>query len=676
MARFLALLLLLVLCVGTGPPATALPGQLPTDTVQVSITSMTPLNPQPGKTLRLAGNVRNRSDEDVTAIQVRLLLSSGPLTTRSEIPQVTDGSSDWDGPPTLAVSEPIPFLPAHTRLGWSLELPFDSLPLSAAGVYVAGAEVIGTSPDGLTQRLGLTRTFLPWFPQGSVEPARLVWLWPVTAPPDRALAGAQLSERTAAEMAPGGRLARIIAGAGAARITWVFDPALLQTAEDMVDGYTVINSRAGSPASTGSGGAVAERWLASARQAAGNQYSMATSNALPDATALERAHMNEVVVEATERAAADVSAGIRAPVDQVLAWPTGGVASQKAVRAFRDAGATQLLLSDAALPPTPPLTYTPDGFTTWGNLPVVLTDSGLSAALAMPQGSRGEALLARQRLLSEVAMSAGELPEVPRSIVAAADPLWSPRSTFLRQTLRALGQVPYARLVSLRSARRQAVEVPRMRVPYGPDQHAAELPRDYLAAVKFQQRSARRFESILLTPAGLGYDQAVMRQTAGAWRFDLPAGEQLVRTVSAQLAQQIDQVRVATAGTFTLPGDTGRIPVTVANDLGQDVTVGIRLTSAEPARLMADDIEPFRVPAGRKISREVEAKVVGSGTLPVTMQLTTPDGHRYGEPVTVEVRTTAYSRAAAYVVTAAFVVLAYMLGMNFFRRRKARQEHE
>ena len=117
LAAAVVLLLLLVLSVGTGPPATALPGQLPTDTVQVSITSMTPLNPQPGKTLRLAGNVRNRSDEDVTAIQVRLLLSSGPLTTRSEIPQVTDGSSDWDGPPTLAVSEPIPFLPAHTLQG-------------------------------------------------------------------------------------------------------------------------------------------------------------------------------------------------------------------------------------------------------------------------------------------------------------------------------------------------------------------------------------------------------------------------------------------------------------------------------------------------------------------------------------------------------------------------------
>ena len=81
------------------------------------------------------------------------------------------------------------------------------------------------------------------------------------------------------------------------------------------------------------------------------------------------------------------------------------------------------------------------------------------------------------------------------------------------------------------------------------------------------------------------------------------------------------------------------------------------------------------VEAGRKVSLEVEAKVIGSGTLPVRIQLTTPSGRRYGEPVTVQVRTTAYSRAAAYVVSGAFVILAFLLGMNFVRRSKARADH-
>ncbi len=672
MARLLALLLSLLLLSGAGAPASATARQVDTDTVTISVARMTPLDPQPGKTLRMSGRMRNRSDAPVTDIQVRLLLSSTPLATRSEITTVVDGATDRDGPPTLAVSEPIASLAPRTGAGWSVELPLDSLPLGSPGVYVVGLEVIGTGTDGLAQRLGLTRSFLPWYPEGTVQPTRLAWLWPVTAAPDRALNEVQLSERTAAEMATGGRLERIVAGAGDTRITWVFDPCVLQTAEGMVDGYQVT----GEPGPVaGAGGPAATQWLAAVRQAASTQSAVATAYALPDATALQRAEMDETVVAATERAAADVSAEVRTTVDEVLAWPTGGVTTPGAMRLFRDGGATGILLSDASLPANPGLTYTPDGFTTWGGLPVTLADSGLSAALAMPQTTGPEALLARQRFLAELGMIAGELPDDPRAVVASADPLWSPRTSFLRQTLRALDQVSYARLVTLASARRQASEVPRTRIPYGPLQRSAELSREYLAALAGQQRSARRFEAILSEPTDLGYEQGVMRQAAGAWRTDEQGGIALQRTVSGQLDVLTSDVRVATTGTFTLPGDTGRIPVTVANDLDQDVTVGIRLETTEQARLQSAAIEPFEVEAGRKVSLEVEAKVIGSGTLPVRIQLTTPSGRRYGEPVTVQVRTTAYSRAAAYVVSGAFVILAFLLGMNFVRRSKARADH-
>ncbi len=675
MTRLISLLLALLLLSGAGGSAQAKPTELPADTVQVSVTTMTPLNPQPGKTLRLSGRLRNRSADDVSAIQVRLLLSGTPMAVRSEISSVAAGGTERDGPPTLAVSEPIGILMSDTSASWSLELPFDELPLTSPGVYVAGLEVIGTGTDGLTQRLGLTRTFLPWFPQDSVEPTRLAWLWPVTAVPDRALAGVQLSERTAAEMAPGGRLSRIVSGAGTARITWVLDPSLLQTAEDMADGYQIVTGPAGSQLSQGSGSTVASQWLSATRNAVSRQQVVATSYAMPDATALQRAGMKETVKAATEGAAADVEARSRAQVDQVLAWPTGAVTTPATARTFRDSGATQILLRDASLPPAPGLTYTPDGFATWEGLPVTLADSGITEALAMPQRTRGQALLARQRFLAEVAMTAGELPDTSRGVVAAPDPLWSPRASFLRQTLRALQQVPYARLTSLNSARRQATEVPRARVPYGPLEHDAELSEEYLTAIQLQQRRARRLEAILTQPAGFGYEQSVIRQAGGAWRVDREGGTALVRTISQQLRTQTSLVRVATTGTFTLPGDSGRIPVTVANDLDQNVRVGIQLETDEPARLQSAPIAPFEVPAGRKVSLEVEAKVVGSGTLPVRIQLTTPHGRRYGDLVEVQVRTTAYSRAAAYVVTGAFVILAFLLGMNFVRRARARSEH-
>ena len=649
---------------------------LPVDqSVEVSLTTMRPVNPQPGGTLRMAGRLRNRSEQDITALQVRLLLSSTPMSTRSEIGVVTGGGTDRDGPPTLAVSEPITALPPRANVDWSLKIGLDDLPLGVPGVYVVGLEVIGTGADGLVARFGLTRTFLPWFVKGSVEPTRMAWLWPLSAKPGRALDGLQLNEQTAAEMADGGRLSRLLEATGDTRVTRVFDPALLQTADEMSSGYEVV--RGPGQTSAGEGSGVAASWLDDAEGSAAAGPSVATAYALPDAVALERADLAETTELATERAAPDATLFTGTQIDDVLAWPAGGIVTPGALRSYARGGAQAILLADTTLPPSPALTYTPDGFTTWANMQVVLSDSGLAAALAMPQDSRADALLARQRFLAELAMTAGELPDDSRSVVAAPDPLWNPRSAFLRQTLRALREVPYARLVTLQAAARQAVEVPRTRVPYGPEQRGAELPKSYMTAVQAQQAAARRFAAILTEPSGLAYEQAVARQTSALWRNDLMTGNALVATVSEQLQTRTAAVRVVTTGTFTLPGDSGRIPVTVANDLDQDVVVGIQLESDEPARLSAQEVEAFEVPAGRKVSQEVEARVVGSGSLPVKIQLVTPADKRYGQPVTVQVRTTAYSQAAAYVVSGAFVILAFLLGMNFVRRRHVRRkEHE
>ena len=671
MIRVLTAVLALLLPLISGPAAAQ---SLPVDeSIEINLTSMRPLNPQPGRTLRLSGRLRNRADQQITALQVRLLLSSTPMATRSEIAAVTAGLTDRDGPPTLAVSEAVPALMPRSSVEWNLEIPLNELPLSLPGVYVAALEVIGTGADGLVQRFGLTRTFLPWFPPESVQPTRLAWLWPLSSKPDRALDGLQLNEQTAAEMAPGGRLQRLVTFAQGSRVTLVLDPALLQTAQDMTAGYEIVTGA--EVTSPGAGSTVAGSWLETVSDAAeASSAALSTVYAMPDAVALHRSGMATVTRMATARSAADTSTITGTPVTDVMAWATGGTLTPATLRTFVRGGATSVLLSDTSLPPSPALTYTPDGFATWSGTPVVLADSGLGAALLAPQESRSEALLARQQFLAEVAMTAGELPDDSRSIVAAPDPLWNPRDSFLRQTLRALQQAPYARLVPLAAAQRQAVEVPRVRIPYSPDQRAQELPRSYMDAVVGQRQDARRFTAILTEPSGLAYEQSLARQTSGLWRSDLLTGTSLVATVTQQLRVRTEAVRVATTGTFTLPGDTGRIPVTVANDLDQEVTVGIRLESDQPARLSAQTLEPFAVPAGRKVSMEVEAKVVGSGTLPVNIQLITPAGRRYGEPVTVQVRTTAYSQAAAYVVSAAFVVLAFLLGMNFVRRRHARRK--
>lgn len=83
--------LAVVLLMLFGGTVHANPRQTLTDSVELSITTMRPLNPQPGKTLRMSGRLRNTSSDTIASIQVRLLLSTTPMATRSEIATVTAG---------------------------------------------------------------------------------------------------------------------------------------------------------------------------------------------------------------------------------------------------------------------------------------------------------------------------------------------------------------------------------------------------------------------------------------------------------------------------------------------------------------------------------------------------------------------------------------------------------
>lgn len=79
---------------------------------------------------------------------------------------------------------------------------------------------------------------------------------------------------------------------------------------------------------------------------------------------------------------------------------------------------------------------------------------------------------------------------------------------------------------------------------------------------------------------------------------------------------------------------------------------------------------------GKKVSVEIDARVIGGRSLPVRVQLLTPDGQDYGQPATIELASTAYARAASWVVIVAFVAIAVFVVVGIIRRiRRARRGH-
>lgn len=205
---------------------------------------------------------------------------------------------------------------------------------------------------------------------------------------------------------------------------------------------------------------------------------------------------------------------------------------------------------------------------------------------------------------------------------------------------------------------------------YGSKAQAAELTSTYLANVRATSGQLASFTSVLDNPIGVSdaFASALLRTESSAWRSQPDTGKELLATVEAQLAEQIAQVKVLSEGTVTFSGETGRVPITIENSLDRSVTVGVELRASPSIRLESQPLTDITIEPGRKVSVDIEARVVGSNTVPVRVQLLTPDGSTFGTAARIDVASTAYARAAAWVVAIAFVAIVVFVVVGVARR--------
>lgn len=660
--------------------------------VAIFLTRVTPVVPQLDDTLRISGRIVNLSGDTLNDVTVRLRTSSLPLAKRAEVTEIAEADpSPASGDPDRVVIDASSVNVARS-LGpgsqgqFSIEIPMRNLPLPQAGTYAVGVEALGrvADVDEFAQRQGMLRTFLPWFPYSdTVTPIELVWLWPVADWPARSAGGVLLDDRTPRELAPGGRLDRIVEiGAAAPRaVSWVADPALLQTAKVMTEGYQVVS---GTSVVIGDGGADAAAWLADLRSATMGSDLRVLPYADNDAAAVRRADMPTDVVRAITMAEPYAVAALDAPVASTISWAPFGRLDRRTNDLLASSGIRTVVLSSGALPLSDPSAPTSSGratlSTSFGSLQAVLVDDGLSEVLALPQTTRSEALLARQRFLAETALIAVNLPDsaASRTVVAApADIRWDPSPVLINSLLRATASAPWLSRYSLTQLlEEEAGPLARGRSGYGDRAREAELTEEYMASVRRVEDQLATFTAVLDDPAPLTeqYANALLRAQSAAWRSEPATGELLMDSVRIGLKNQIAQVRVLSEGTITLSGDSGLVPVTIANDLDRAVTVGVQLRSSPDLRLESEPLTGIRIEPGRLVSVELDARVIGGRELAVRVQLLTPEGADFGEPARITIASTAYARAAAWVVGIAFVAIVVFVVVGVTRRIHAAQK--
>jgi len=464
-------------------------------------------------------------------------------------------------------------------------------------------------------------------------------------------------------------------------VSWIIDPALLQTASEMTRGYQV---QRGDTLVLGDRGPAAKAWLEKLRGATNAAGVRSMPYADVDASAVVRAGMSNDVVRSVTQGPGLASTILRHPAPGGLYWAPFGRLDRSATNVLASAGVTTVVLSSSAMPPTDPsqsaaATSTAVLPTTVGTVRAVLSDSGLTDLLAQPQRTPDAVIAIRQQFLAETALIASGIPadQSARAVVVAPDSVrWDATTTLVAPLLRATRTAPWLTPMSLdRLLEAPVSSTSRQRGGYGLKAKSAELSPAYMAKVKRTTQQLESFTAIVDDPTGLSepFSVALLRSESSAWRTNRETGEELINDTADELAHKMAGVRVLSAGTITFSGDTGRVPVTISNDLDRSVTVGLELVGNPALRLSSSPLSNIRIEPGKMASVDIDARVIGGDPLTVDVQLLTPDSAPYGEPARIELVSTAYSRAAAWVVAAAFVAILVFVVVGVTRRiHKAR----
>lgn len=660
--------------------------------VRIVLDALSPAIPGDKATLRIRGRVINTSAVTVEDVSVRLRRSSFPLTERAGIADVVEAPLTFEtGEPT---DVPLPgtrvvvagqLAPGELRR-FSMRVAVRSIGFTEAGVYPVAVEALGREPrvDEFDTRKGIVRTFVPWFPaDAEVEPIRLAWLWPLAGWPAQSASGVMLDDQTPRELAPDGRLGQLlsIGSRHQATVSWIADPALLQEAEQISSGYQVLRN---GTVSVGGGEDDAAAWL----ELLGQSTRLTGLRTLPyadvDASAITRGGMSNDVVRAVTRGPRIASQVLGDPTAGEVYWAPFGRLDRSTVDVLASSGVSAVILSADAMPSTSDSVRTEGQPTAAlpsdvGTIRAVLTDPALTSVLDLPQSTAGEIIAARQRFLAETALVAQTLESSDRTLVAAPSSVrWRGKASLLAPLLKATRAAPWLQPVSLTELLEEpAPSTSRRRGGYGEMAREAELGKQYVATIARTTEQLGVFTSVIDNPTGITepYSEALLRAESSGWRTQPETGIALLDSIRTQLTEQTEQVRVLSEGTITFSGDSGKVPVTIANDLDRSVTVGLALRGRPLLRLDSQPLEGIEIEAGKMASVEVDARVIGGDPLSVGVQLLSPAGEDYGSPASITVTSTAYARAASYVVVAAFVAILIFVVVGVIRRiRKAQRE--
>jgi hypothetical protein len=377
------------------------------------------------------------------------------------------------------------------------------------------------------------------------------------------------------------------------------------------------------------------------------------------------------LVQGTERLGALL--GARVDPRTQIARPVDTAALAR----LRDAGVDRVILDGSSLAPrdeqfTPAQPFavrSQRGLTT-----AVGSDAGLQGFL---EGDDPPALRA-QRFLGGLATVALEQPNVSRGVVVLTPEDWNGGGALLDAVLAGLQlDNPLLQSMTVDDLLGAVPPASSGNAVLERDLTPAPVPPPPVTESEFAAAESEldAFNALVPPPNPLsdGGNRALLVSLSSAWSGT--SGRARARaelaTIRLGVNQFLGRLRVpAGNSTITLTARQGEIPVTFLNETNQPLRVRVQLDSDKLVFPDGDQRLLDLPPRSTTVRFGVEAR--GSGTFPLTLTVTSPDGELEIQRTEVKVRSTFVSNVGLFLTIGAILFLGLWWGNDFRRRRKRR----
>ena len=663
-----------VRAVPAGPAATAAAPALPppparpvvTAEVQavVQLTGVSPAVVGPGQDLVVTGTIRNDGTTPLARPTVRVV--AGTLAnTRAAV-------HDWATRTDPAQGDVV----GQTRLKGTVA------PGTAAGfrISIGGlasrrvTATYGAVPLSVESTGSAVRTFAGYQRVKQYQPLSISWAVPLTLDPDPNLFGAGGPAREKAwtsALDPSARLTRVLDATQDAPVTWALDPSL--TPGLLPD-----------PIGAGATGTQELALRTVTQDRITGLAARHTPWVLPDTDAdlgavVGRSGAPGLVRDLVERSA-DVAVALGGRAD--IAWPADGTYTARAESGLRQLFGVPALAgqvtSSSALPSGPNGLTTGAAQRSTTGLPLLAYDDSLSALLGRTTSAQ-ESVLSTQQFIADSAALVGELPGTSgRSVFVVAPRSFNPDPEAARRFFDTVQALPWLTpsttgtqlAEAAKTATTQAAPVTRPTAPAT----AGTTPVLTSARVAGLERTLRTVRGVAQIrddgdEFARTWTRAAEQLLSTRWRTAPTAWNTLSGRVTAATRQTTAAVKVS-AGTINFLADSGRLQITVTNDL--DVPVeNVKLTvEASNPRLQIDS-QPsvLRIGPRSRATVNVSVTALAAGLVPLRTTLTTPDGTVVGQGADVKVRVTPTGNWI-YLALGGVAALVLLLGIVRTVRRR------